>query len=279
MRVTGAQLAVLVVVPIVALALGWFLNRTLVGRTVKASAENPDLARVQGINPKLVSTAVWSIAGFLATLTMMLVAADNAGAAKDLLTLGPNTLVRALAAAVIAGMVSFPRAMLAGIAIGVVQALINFNYLDKPGLIDGLLLVAVLIAVAVQSREQGSGGDADVLVRAQGARDPRAAARRLVGEAASTSSCSARSLLFAILLPLLITQPSRHLLYATIACFAICGLSLIVLTGWAGQLSLGQMAFAGFGALVAAALTRGLDLDLGVVHIDLAATAVPRSRS
>ena len=39
-----------------------FLNRTLVGRTVKASAENPDLARVQGINPKLVSTAVWSIA-------------------------------------------------------------------------------------------------------------------------------------------------------------------------------------------------------------------------
>ena len=113
-RVTGAQLAVLVVVPVVALALGWFLNRTLVGRTVKASAENPDLARVQGINPKLVSTAVWSIAGFLATLTMMLVAADNGGAAKDLLTLGPNTLVRALAAAVIAGMVSFPRAMVAG---------------------------------------------------------------------------------------------------------------------------------------------------------------------
>ena len=71
-------------------------------------------------------------------------------------------------------------------------------------------------------------------------------------------------------MPLLITQPSRHLLYATIACFAICGLSLIVLTGWAGQLSLGQMAFAGFGALVAAALTRGLALDLGVVNIDLA---------
>ena len=91
-RVTGAQLAVLVVVPIVAFALGWFLNRTLVGRTVKASAENPDLARVQGINPKLVSTAVWSIAGFVATLTMMLVAADNGGAARDLLTLGPNTL-------------------------------------------------------------------------------------------------------------------------------------------------------------------------------------------
>ena len=65
-QVRGAQLAVLVVVPIVTIALGWFLNRTLVGRTVKASAENPDLARVQGINPKVVSTAVWSIAGFVA---------------------------------------------------------------------------------------------------------------------------------------------------------------------------------------------------------------------
>src|SRR5207237_3428399 len=95
-RVTGAQLAVLVVVPLVAVALGWFLNRTTLGRTVKASAENPDLARVQGINPKFVSTAVWSIAGFLATLTMIVVADDNGGAAHDLLTLGPNTLLRAV---------------------------------------------------------------------------------------------------------------------------------------------------------------------------------------
>ena len=60
-----------------------------------------------------------------------------------------------------------------------------------------------------------------------------------------------------------ITAPSRHLLYATIGCFAICALSLTVLTGWAGQLSLGQMAFAGFGALLAAALTPRPALDLG----------------
>ena len=61
----------------------------------------------------------------------------------------------------------------------------------------------------------------------------------------------------AVALPLVVTQPSRLLLYATIAAFAICALSLTVLTGWAGQLSLGQMAFAGIGALTAAALTRG----------------------
>jgi len=53
-----------------ALAAELVMDRTTLGRTVKASAENPDVSRVQGINPKLVALAVWAIAGFLATLTM-----------------------------------------------------------------------------------------------------------------------------------------------------------------------------------------------------------------
>ena len=75
----------------------------------------------------------------------------------------------------------------------------------------------------------------------------------------------ALALLFlaAVALPLIVTQPSRHLLYTTILVFALCGLSLTILTGWAGQLSLGQMAFAGIGAFTAAALHRGVTLDIG----------------
>ena len=37
------------------------------------------------------------------------------------------------------------------------------------------------------------------------------------------------------------------MVYASIAAFTICALSLTVLTGWAGQLSVGQIAFAGLG--------------------------------
>jgi ABC-type branched-subunit amino acid transport system permease subunit len=55
----------------------------------------------------------------------------------------------------------------------------------------------------------------------------------------------------------------RHLLYTTILVFALCGMSLTVLTGWAGQLSLGQMAFAGIGAMLTATFIRGLSLDIG----------------
>ena len=61
----------------------------------------------------------------------------------------------------------------------------------------------------------------------------------------------------AIVLPLIFTQPSTQQTFTEILAFAICATSLTVLTGWLGQLSLGQMAFAGLGALFAARLVEG----------------------
>ena len=263
-QVRGAQLAVLIVVPIVTIALGWFLNRTLVGRTVKASAENPDLARVQGINPKVVSTAVWSIAGFVATLTMILIAAGET--TNNVTVLGPNTLVRALAASVIAGLVSFPRAMFAGVAIGLFEAIVKFNYLDKPGLIDLLLFIAVLIAVALQSR--GSREETQTFSFTPKVRQIPEQLRNVWWVNHFNKMFLGVLVVLAAFVPLVITAPSRQLLYATIGCFAICALSLTVLTGWGGQLSLGQMAFAGFGALFAAGLARGQHYNLGILTIE-----------
>ncbi|GMU77604.1 MAG: ABC transporter [Acidimicrobiia bacterium] len=266
-RVSGAQLAVVISVPIAVVALGWMLNRTLLGRTVKASAENPDLARVQGINPKFVSTAVWAIAGFLATLTMVLIAGQS-GAASQLPSLGANTLARALVAAVVAGMVSFPRAMFAGIVIGVAQSLIFFNYLDKPGLIDLLLFVAVLIAVAFQSRGRGR-EETQTFSFTPKVREIPENLRDVGWVKRLNAIVLITFLVLAVLVPVVITAPSRLLLYTLIGCFAICALSLTILTGWAGQLSLGQMAFAGIGALLAASLARGLDADLVVVDLQV----------
>lgn len=267
-RILGSQLSVLVAVPLVALGLGLLLNRTLIGRTVKASAENPDLARLHGVNPKVVSTAVWAIAGFIATLTMILIA--GGGGADDFVILGPATLLRALAAAVIARMTSFPRAMVAGVAIGVLQSLVNFNYFDKPALIEGLLFVVVLVAVALHSRGRG-GEETQTFSFTPKVREIPEKLRGLWWVRHLNLLTGGGLLAIAIVIPLVVTLPSRHLLYATVCCFAVVALSLTVLTGWGGQLSLGQMAFAGIGALLAAALTRGLSVDLGVTHLDVAA--------
>ncbi|ABW12598.1 ABC transporter related [Parafrankia sp. EAN1pec] len=260
LTITGAQLSVLVTVPLVALGLSLFLGRTVLGRTVKAAADNPELARLQGISPKTVSTAVWAVAGLIGTLCLILVSAQNQSLTQ-ITTLGPTTLLRALAAAVIARMTSFRVALLAGIALGLAQSFIQFNWLDQPGLTDLTILVVVLVAVFFVSRGRDTETSSfsfapkikPVPDRLRGlwwVRHLERAPLVLLG-------------LVAVVLPLLVAQPSRHLLYTVILGYAICAASITILTGWAGQLSLGQMAFAGLGALLAAALNRGLRLQVG----------------
>lgn len=259
-RVTGPQLTVLVVVPAIAAALAWLLNRTAFGRNVKASADNPDLARLSGISPKTVSTFVWIVGGVLASVSLILLSGLS-GSPIGLENLGPSTLNRALAAAVIAGMTSFPRTLVAGVALGVAESLIGFNYLDQAGLIDMLLFVAVAVAVFLQTRtavtETATFSFAP-RVRPIPLRLRSAWWIRHLGTIAGTIL-----LVGAALLPVVVTQPSRHLLYTTVLVFAIAAVSLVVVTGWSGQLSLGQMAFAGIGALTAAAAHRGFEMDVG----------------
>ncbi len=259
-RITGAQLSILILVPFVAVALSWFLTRTTFGKSVKAAAENRDLARLNGISPKLVSLFVWAAAGALATLSLCLMAGQT-GSATDLVTLGPSTLARALAAAVIGGMVSFPRAFTAGIAIGVVEAVVRFNFLDQPGLTDFLLLLAILVAVYFQSRRESS--ETHTFSFAPKRRPVPARLRGVWWVRNLDRSALTMLALAAVVLPLVVTEPSRQLLYTTILVFALCGLSLTMLTGWAGQLSLGQMAFAGLGAFLAAAFHRGIAVNIG----------------
>jgi ABC-type branched-subunit amino acid transport system ATPase component/ABC-type branched-subunit amino acid transport system permease subunit len=258
--VAGSQLSILIAVPVLVGTLSWFLGRTLIGKTVQASADNPDLARISGVNPKLVSTLVWAIAGLLSTVSIVLIA-GQAGTAGTLTELGPDTLVRALAAAVIGGLRSFRWTVVAALVMGVAESIIGFNYLDQPGLIDALILVAVLIAVWFHSRDRSEPASPFSFTP-----KPKPIPERLRGlwwiRLFDRSGLVVLGLV-ALTLPLIVTQPSRQLLYATILAYAICGTSLTVLTGWAGQVSLGQMAFAGIGALIAANLTQGMSLDIG----------------
>ena len=72
-RLTGSQLTIVVVVPLAALGLSWFLNRTTAGHAITASADNARLARTVGISPKVASTVVWVIAGLLSTVSMIMI--------------------------------------------------------------------------------------------------------------------------------------------------------------------------------------------------------------
>jgi len=231
------------------------------GQTVQASATNADLARLSGIDPKMVQLFVWTIAGLLATISLLLLSA-NRGSIGGLSNLGPNTMARALVAAVIAGMVSFPRALAAGVAIGVVQAHVQFVFINQGGLIDFLLFVLVAVAVAFQSR--GSAEEAGSFSFSARRRPIPQRLKEIWWVRGLSTTALGLLLAIALVLPYLVTRPSRHLLYASILAFAICALSMTIVTGWAGQLSLGQMAFAGIGALFAAGFNRGLTVGVGI---------------
>ena len=250
-NVRGADLGVLILVPVSVILLMWFLDRTMIGKTVKACASNPALARLSAISPKLVSTMVWALAAFLSTLSVVLIAGESSTAA-GLATLGPQTLSEALAAAVIAGMRSFRVAVIAAVVIGVLQSMLTYNFLAVPGITDLLLFIAVFVAVIFARRESGEEQVFAFSPRA----NPIPERLRTIWWARNIDKGGILLLgLLAVLLPIVVTEPSRQQLYTAVLAFAICASSLTVLTGWLGQLSLGQMAFAGLAALFAARLT------------------------
>ena len=113
-RIVGPQLTILIVVPLIAIGArlaaqphGAGQGRQGVGREPRPGpplGHQPEDGLDRGLGPRRRG---------LATLSLSLLAGMS-GSAQNLDNLGPSTLTRALAAAVIAGMVSFPRAFLAG---------------------------------------------------------------------------------------------------------------------------------------------------------------------
>jgi len=259
-EVSASQVLVLIVVPIITFGLWWLLGHTAFGDAVRASATNVDLARMTGISPKLVSTAVWTIAGFLSAVAVLLTASNQGS--TDLVHIGPDTLLRGMAAALIGGMVSFPRAALGAILIGIFDRVLFFNYTTETGLVQFVLFLVVLVLVArVSKRDAEAAGESFQFA-------PRISAvpERLKGiwwVRRLPQLVAGFALVAAIVVPLLSDKSERHQTWTTIVAFALCAVSIVVLTGWAGQLSLGQMAFAGLGALTAAAVSRGLSVDIG----------------
>jgi ABC-type branched-subunit amino acid transport system ATPase component/ABC-type branched-subunit amino acid transport system permease subunit len=270
-NVRGADLGVLILVPVSVLLLIWFLDRTMIGKTVKACSSNPPLARLSAISPKYVSTMVWALAAVLSTLSVVLIAGESSTAA-GIATLGPQTLSEALAAAVIAGMRSFRVAVLAAVVIGVLQSVLTYNFLAVPGITDLLLFIAVFVAVIFAKRE---GGEEQVFAFSPRA-NPMPERLRSIWWARNIDKGGILLLgLLAVLLPIVVTEPSRQQLYTAVLAFAICASSLTVLTGWLGQLSLGQMAFAGLAALFAGRLvTEGVPFWVAILTTTVASAVL-----
>ncbi len=247
------DVTILIVAPLVAAALAAFLRFTPWGLGMRAMAENSDSARLSGVWVKRMSTLAWAIAGGLSAITAVLEAPGQASALKE--ALPPGLLLRALAAALIAAMTSLTVAFVAGIAIGIVEQVLSFNLVgdvDKTAKITlwlfALILVVLLVRVTRLRRDARTEERSTWALGGESARAVMDRTRAWVGRTGV-----ATAILVAALLPLLVS-PGRSFLLARVCIFAVIALSLTVLTGWAGQVSLGQFGLVAVGAVMAARL-------------------------
>ncbi len=265
--VRSEHMLILVIVPVLVACLSVFLNRTRIGTAIRAAAANRDAARLSAINVRGLSTLVWALAGMLAALTAILVAPIKGSTAATTLALGPSLLVRALVPALIARLRSMPIALVAGAGIGIVEALLFFNFSTQPGLIDAVLFVVVVVAIIAVVRDERPERSAWMAT-------PRGKAipvellglwwvRRL------RQLFISFLLVIVVIAPLVVDRPSRHMMWARIAIYSLVGLSLTVLSGWTGQLSLGQFALVGLSGMLTAAFTNGLEFRIGSTLVQL----------
>jgi ABC-type branched-subunit amino acid transport system ATPase component/branched-subunit amino acid ABC-type transport system permease component len=260
---TYDRLTVVGVTLVLGLALRMVMSGTKFGLATTAGAENPLVAATMGVNTKLVGMLNWMIGSALAGLAGVLLIPILASLAPDPLVL---LIIPTLAAAMIGRFSSYGLTIAGGLLIGIGQSLLVeyqtsiFGQTLSGGWPDALpFLVIIVILIAGGTTFPKRGELASRLPRVG-----RTTVHPLVGIAASIAAaalvfaCSGR----------LATQ------FATMAAVAIVGLSLVVITGLAGQTALAQLSISGIAALVAAALSHSFGWPfLAVLVVGVAAGA------
>ncbi|MHB8509866.1 MAG: ABC transporter permease [Candidatus Dormibacteria bacterium] len=235
-------------------ALAYFLRRTRTGQAVRGAAENGEAAWLLGINIRLLSTLVWSLAALLAGMasifSLTLNGIDTSG--RDA---GAAQMLPAIVAAMVAGMETMPLAMFFAIWFSVTEQGLKWAF-PQLNFVELALLLAMLISLLVQRQrlqrreaKQGSAWEA--------AKDIRPTPRELLALPQIRNAryaLMALGLIFLALFPWITSAGQTHggglvLIYTMIT------ISLLILTGWAGQVSLGQFALVAVGAVFGGGLT------------------------
>ncbi|MFF3764348.1 ATP-binding cassette domain-containing protein [Streptomyces sp. NPDC001922] len=240
---------------LLAAAVGAVTRWTRFGRELRAVVDNRRLAVLGGVDADRVASAGWAFGAFTAGLTGVLLAPyvrlDPYGL--------PLLVMEVMAVAVAAGMRSLPVAV--GVALGIGVAQSQLTQVHPEGWTAPLLqavganlfVVALLIAALAVPGIGGAVGQGGPEDTGGGGPFRRAPVARLTGRHATTAW-----LVCGVLLLLPLGFAGRDLQTAMqVPGLAVVLLSLVVVTGTGGQISLGQAAYAGLGALFTALLAAG----------------------
>jgi ABC-type branched-subunit amino acid transport system ATPase component/ABC-type branched-subunit amino acid transport system permease subunit len=254
----GENYLILLGIALVVSAALWLLYRySRFGAVTTAVAESERAAQLSGHSPDRVAAANWVLGSVLAGAAGMLVAPIIGLDTSSIILL----IIPALATCVVANFDSFPLALAASLIIGVIQSEIT-KYVSAPGWDQAVPFLLVIVVLVLRGR----------------ALPLRSHVNELLPEIGTGLLRPVRIIVAVAVMVVLIlvTNANWSAAFTTSIIAGIICVSLVVVTGYAGQLSLAQYAIAGCGGYVASRLAAvyGLPFPLAVVIGVVAAVPV-----
>ena len=235
------SIVVVAVAVAVAIGLRFFFSVSRTGVAMRAVVDNPGLAAMAGARPYRIAQFSWALGAALAALGGVLLAPLQGALNIDLLTL---TVILAIVPAVIGRLRSLPLTVAGGLIIGLavtyaVGYLPPNSFVAKAQTAIPMVILFVALVLLRQERLRSGRVTGMAIARAPSlSRSLMAAGLFIAGAAVVSELISGVNL----------GTATRGLV------LGIAFLSLVLLTGYAGQVSLGQMTFVGTGAYAMAHL-------------------------
>ena len=262
-RFTGNHILAMIAVPVVIIALTAFLRYTDYGVAIRAAAENGDRAQLLGMPILRLSTIVWGAAALLSALAVILrTTIVGFSSFTGVSGGGASLLLRTFAAAVVARMENMAVAAVAALGIGVFEYAAVWIF-QSGAYSDALLVGIILLALILQRGHFARFAETGISTwkALREVRPIPAELRRLPEVRWGLVGLWVLLGAFVLTFPLWAT-PGNEQLASLIFIYSIVAVSLVVLTGWVGQISLGQWALVGFGSAASGVLIGRHEMDL-----------------
>ena len=249
--VSGSELTTMLATAIVLIVLMLGLRSRRFGLPMRAAVESPKLLELMGVNAKRVSRGSWMLATMLAGLAGVLFAPTETPISANNYSV---ILVAAIAAAALGALRSLPLAVVGGVALGVVQGYVPSDSVWYQALVPSLPFFILLVLLLVHPGMRRLENRNDPMSGVEPPAPPPALALR--PPHINRVIHRFRWLVLGTVTLVVITfTPGPWIAALTIgASFSVIFLSITLITGLAGQLSLAQAAFAGVGAATTAQL-------------------------
>jgi len=275
--VNGLEIETVTLTALTVVLVTWVLRSSRLGLTVRAAVESPRLLELEGVRSDRVLAVAWMGSSLMAGIAGVLLAPQYP-------TLQFNDyailLVAALAAAALGNLASLPLAVVGGIALGVVEGLGSGYFpassIWHTGLLPAIPFVLLVVLLVGRGRLRSLEESDDPLSGSDPPPPPSIAKTRGT-EIDRVVRVGGWTLVAATVASVLTWMPGNWAFTLTSGLvYAIIFLSITLITGLGGEVSLCQATFAGVGAFIAGQLAvhHGVPILLGAVLGALGALVV-----